>query len=425
MTRLSAALLAGRPAGSYAKGFVIVMDAEIIAIGTELLLGATVDTNSAYLAGQLAKAGVNVFRTSVVGDNIGRIAATINEALARADLVICTGGLGPTRDDVTREAVAQALNRPLEFHQELLDQIAARFAAFRHPMSESNRRQAYLPQGARAIENPRGTAPAFLIEDERGTVVVLPGVPHEMRFLFETAVLLYLRDERGVRDVILTRTLHATGLGESVIGERIADLMEQANPTLGISAKRARYELRMGAKATSAEEATAMLDALEATIRTRLGPYLIGDEPLEQIVPRLLAERQLTLALYEGHIAAPIYRALSAIPQGAALLRGVVIHPLDEPADEAASVALALSGAASVSNRWRSSLGLGMQAASVPNESGFTAVSVALVFPGGNRQATRYFDLRQSDGWGFVSTLGLETLRRYLLGTDDPVVRET
>ncbi len=402
----------------------IGMDAEIIAIGTELLLGATVDTNSAYLASQLATAGVNVFRTSVVGDNIGRIAAAINEALARADLVICTGGLGPTRDDVTREAVAQAFDRPLEFHQELLDQVAARFAAFRRPMSESNRRQAYLPQGARAIENPRGTAPAFLLEDERGTVIVLPGVPHEMRFLFETAVLLYLRNERGVRDVILTRTLHATGLGESVIGERIADLMEQANPTLGISAKRARYELRMGAKATSVEEATAILNTLEATLRERLGTYLIGDEPLEQMVPRLLAERQLTLALYEGHIAAPIYHALSAISQGTALLRGVVIHPLDEAADEAASVALALSGAANVSNRWRSTLGLGMQAASTSNESGFTAVSVALVFPGGTRQATRYFDLRQPDGWGFVSTLGLETLRRYLLEKDDPDARQ-
>lgn len=394
------------------------MDAEIIAIGSELLLGTTVDTNSAYLARQLAAAGVNLFRKSVVGDNQERIAATVREALGRADLVICTGGLGPTVDDVTREGVADALERPLEFRQELLDQIAARFAAFKRTMSESNRRQAYVPQGARAIENPRGTAPAFIVEDERGTVIVLPGVPYEMRFLFETAVLPYLRDERGVRDVILVRTLHATGLGESVIGERIADLMMATNPTVGISAKQARYELRIGAKAQSQAAAEEMIAQVVATIEERLGPYLIGDEPLDQQVVRLLAERGLTLALYEGAVIAPIYKALSATAAGLSCLRGVIVHPLDRPTDEVAAAALALSGAISASDRWRSDLGLGIQAASQPDASGFTAVSVALVTPTGNRQVTRHYDLRQAEGWEFVGTLGLELIRRYLIGDD-------
>lgn len=394
------------------------MDAEVIAIGSELLLGATIDTNSAYLAGQLAAAGVNVFRKCVVGDNLGRIAAAIDEALSRADLVVCTGGLGPTVDDVTREAVAQACGRPLEFRQELLDQIAARFAAFGRSMSESNRRQAYIPQGARAIENPRGTAPGFIVEDPRGTIIVLPGVPHEMRFLFQTAVLPYLRDERGVRDVILVRTLHATGLGESVIGERIADLMEQRNPTVGVSAKKARYELRIGAKAQSAAEAEAMIAAVEAVLRERLGAYLVGDEPLEQFVPRLLMAQQQTLSIYEGNASAPIYRALSGTAAGLKVLRGVIIHPLDEPADEAAAETLALSGAASVRDRWRSTLGVGIQAATYPDDTGFTAVSVALVFPGGQRQVTRRYDLRDPEGWEFVGTTGLELLRRYLLGEE-------
>jgi nicotinamide-nucleotide amidase len=392
------------------------MDAEIIAIGSELLLGATVDTNSAYLASQLAAAGVNVFRKSVVGDNVGRITALINESLSRADLVICTGGLGPTQDDVTREAVAQAFGRPLEFRQELLDQVAARFAAFRRTMSPSNRRQAYLPQGARAIENPRGTAPAFLIEDERGTVIGLPGVPSEMRFLYETAVLPYLRTERGIRDVILTRTLYATGLGESVIGERIADLMDQANPTVGISAKAARYELRIGARAERVEAAEALIAGVEATLRDRLGSYLIGDEPLEKLVPRLLTERQCSLAIYEGNAFAPVYRALGVRPEGLARLRGVTIHPLDEPADETGAEALARSGATTAMNRWRSDLAIGVQAATQPDESGFTAVSVALIAPDTTRHVTRHFDLRQVEGWGFVGTLGLEMLRRYLLG---------
>ncbi len=173
------------------------MNAEILAIGSELLLGETVDTNSAYLARQLASIGIDLFRKSVVGDNEMRIAAAIDEALNRADLVICTGGLGPTVDDVTREAVARALQRPLVFHQHLLDQIEARFRAFGRSMPESNRRQAYVPEGARIVENPRGTAPAFIVEDARGTVVVLPGVPSEMRYLWENAILPYLRDERG------------------------------------------------------------------------------------------------------------------------------------------------------------------------------------------------------------------------------------
>ena len=392
------------------------MDAEIIAIGSELLLGATIDTNSAYLARNLAAAGVNLFRKTVVGDNTERIAQCIREALGRAELVICTGGLGPTLDDVTREAVALAYGRALEFRPELMAQVEARFAAMGRPMSESNRRQAYVPAGARPIENPRGTAPAFIVEGDEGTVIVLPGVPYEMRFLFETAVLPYLRDERGVTDVILVKTLHATGLGESVIGELIADLMSASNPTVGISAKQARYELRIGARAGSRAEAEALVAAAEATIRERLGDNLTGDEPLPAEVARLLAERGLTLALYEGATLAPIYRALAAAPGGLGQLRGLIIHPLDRPTDEHAAAALAHAGAISAADRWRSDVGLGVQAASEPDGAGFTAVSVALVAPEGSRRITRRYDLRQPEGWEFVGTLGLDLLRRHLIG---------
>ena len=194
------------------------MQAEILAIGSELLLGETVDTNSAYLAKYMASMGIHVFRKAVVGDNQYRIAEMIEEAVDRVDLLICTGGLGPTVDDVTREGVAQALGRPLEFHQHLLDQIEARFRSFGRAMSPSNRRQAFVPQGARIVENPRGTAPSFIVEDQRATVIVLPGVPSEMRYLWENAIVPYLRDERGEKSTILVRTIHAAGLGESVIG---------------------------------------------------------------------------------------------------------------------------------------------------------------------------------------------------------------
>jgi len=397
------------------------MNAELIAIGSELLLGETIDTNSAYLARQLATIGVSLFRKTVVGDNQARIAATIDEALGRAELLICTGGLGPTVDDMTREAVAQALGRPLVFHQHLLDQIEARFRSFGRTMSESNRRQAYAPEGARIVENPRGTAPSFIVEDARGTVVVLPGVPSEMRYLWENAVLPYLRDERGQTGIILVRTLHAAGLSESRIGELVADLMAQENPTLGISAKRAQYELRIGARADSRAAAEALADAAEATIRERIGQYLIGSEKLDAAVARLMDERGLSLALYEGNDRAPTFRALSGIAQGRMLLRGAMIHPLDRPADDDAAVSLARSGALSAREHWRSALALGVQPASTPGADGFTMVAVALAHPKGIIEANRRYDLALDESWEFVGTLALDVLRQYLLAEESGV----
>jgi competence/damage-inducible protein CinA-like protein len=392
------------------------MNAEIIAIGSELLLGETIDTNSAYLARQLASIGIGLFRKTVVGDNEERIAAVIGDALDRADLVICTGGLGPTVDDMTREAVARALGRPLVFHQHLLDQIEARFRSFGRTMSESNRRQAYVPEGARIVENPRGTAPSFIVEDARGTVAVLPGVPSEMRYLWENALVPYLRDERGQTGVILVRTLHAAGLSESLIGEMVADLMSQENPTLGISAKRAQYELRIGAQANSRADAEALADAAEATIRERLGEYLLGAEKLEEAAPRLLQERGLSLALYEGNDRAPVYRVLAASPAGRAILRGAIIHPLDRPADHLAAQSLARTGALAARDRWRSDLALGVQPASAPGDDGFTTVFVALAHSGGIVVASRRYDLRLDEGWEFIGTLALDTVRRHLVG---------
>ncbi|MEN9934374.1 MAG: hypothetical protein RLZZ387_953 [Chloroflexota bacterium] len=396
------------------------MNAEILAIGSELLLGETIDTNSAYLARQLAAAGVGLFRKSVVGDNEERIAAMIGEALDRADLLICTGGLGPTVDDMTREAVARALGRPLVFQQHLLDQIEARFRAFGRTMSESNRRQAYVPEGARIVENARGTAPAFIVEDARGTVVVLPGVPSEMRFLWETQILPYLRDERGQTGVILVRTLHAAGLGESVIGEMIADLMEQENPTVGISAKQAQYELRIGARAGSMAEAEALADAAEATMRERLGQHIIGAERLVDAVVRLLGERGLSLALYEGDARAPLYHMLAAAPGGAARISGVILHPRDKPADDEVAAILARTSAVSTRDHWRTALAAAIQPATAPGADGadgadgFTTVCIALAHAGGVTESVRRIDMRAEDGWQFAGTMTLEMLRQYL-----------
>lgn len=393
------------------------MDAEIIAIGSELLMGTTIDTNSTYLASQLAAAGVHLRRKSVVGDTTEHIVSLLNEALSRADLVLCTGGLGPTLDDVTREAVALACARPLEFRQDLLDQIAARFAALKRPMGESNRRQAHIPAGARAISNPRGTAPAFLVEDERGTVIVLPGVPHEMRYLFEHVVWPYLRNERDVTDVILMRTLHVAGLGESVIGERIADIMERPNPTVGTSAKQGMCELRLVARSNTHEDAEALLSTVIAELHERLGAALTGDEPLSHLVVRLLREQRCSLALYEGNLAAPVHHVLRTTDENLEVLQGVLIHPHNQPADEQTLIALAENGAVAVRERWSSHLALGVQASSEPAASGLTPVTAALVSEEGIRSETHHYDLRQPEGWQYVSTMALNLLRRHLTHT--------
>jgi hypothetical protein len=236
-----------------------------------------------------------------------------------------------------------------------------------------------------------------------------------MRFLFETAVLPYLREERGVRDVILVRTLHVAGWGESIIGEKIADLMERSNPTIGISAKQARYELRIGARAQSSEEAEAMLVATETTLRERLGDILLAEEKLDEQIGRLMAEHNLTLALYEGHTMAPIYHALGAGNVPLPYLRGMMIHPLDTPTGEEAASALAHSGAVTVQNRWRSSLGMAMQAVDRPEARNSAPVCLSLVYPGGSRRQTCHYDLRQREGWDIVATLALNMLRDYLL----------
>lgn len=401
------------------------MKVEILAIGTELTLGVTVDTNSAYLARHLTEAGIPPSRVSIVDDNVERIAALMQEALGRSDLVLCTGGLGPTVDDMTREAAARALGRPLEFRQELLDQIAARFAAFNRVMSENNRTQAYVPQGARVLENPRGTAPAFIVEDERGTLIVLPGVPHEMRYLFENAVMPYLRDERGVRGITVVRTLHVALVGESVIGEQIADLMRLEHPVVGISAKMGRCELRISARAEDRATAESIIAPVEAELRQRLGSALMDNETISQQVVRLLRERNLTLALYEGNSVAPVYQAFFALPDGLRQVRGIMIHPLDQPADEQAILSLAQAGAARMQNHWTSDLSLGVQAMDHPQSDGFTPVCAVLRTPDGEQHAAGRYDLRQTESWDYVSNLALDMVRRYLSTEPEQASTET
>jgi len=277
------------------------MNAEIITIGTELLLGHTVDTNTAYLARQLAGLGLNLYRTTTVGDNEGRIAAAIQEALTRCQVVITTGGLGPTVDDVTRQAVARATGRSLILHEALLAQIAAFMARRGLVLGENNRRQALIPEGAIPIENPVGTAPGFIVQVDHRYVVALPGVPREMRYLTETRVIPFLREHLGLTSIIKSRVLHTVGVPESQVDRLIADLEQGQNPTVGLSAHPGQIDVRITARAESESEADALLASMETQVRERLGEMIYGtdEETLEGMVGELLRARKLTLAVLE------------------------------------------------------------------------------------------------------------------------------
>jgi nicotinamide-nucleotide amidase len=278
------------------------MRAEIVSVGSELLLGQIVDTNAAFVARHLAALGLDLFHKTTVGDNLGRVAAAVKTALGRVDVVITTGGLGPTEDDVTREAVARATNRELEFHPELLDQIEAFFRVRGLPLSPSNRKQAYVPRGAIPLPNPVGTAPCFILEEGTRTLVVLPGVPREMEYLLRTAALPHIRSRYGLQAAIVSRLVRVAGLGESRVGELLADLMARAaNPTVGTMAHPGQVDVRIAAKAPDEAAARALIAPVEAEICARLGDAVFGTdgESLEGAVAAQLANPGRTLGLVE------------------------------------------------------------------------------------------------------------------------------
>lgn len=295
--------------------------AEIITIGTELLLGEIQDTNTQYLARNFRDIGIDLYRATMVGDNPGRIAQTIRDSLQRADLIITTGGLGPTVDDPTRQAVAQALNVKLEFHPELWDQIQTRFARYGRKATENNRRQAYIPQGAIAVENPIGTAPAFIVEKGHKTIISLPGVPGELEYLWDQKVLPYLKERYHLQGTIKMRIIHLAGIGESQVDEWISDLETQDNPTVGLLAHPGQIDIRIAAKADSEEQANRLLNLIETTIRERCGDHIYGTDTttLEQMVLEKLAANHWNITIVEcgleGALTARLTDASVTIPE--------------------------------------------------------------------------------------------------------------
>lgn len=279
------------------------LNAEIVTTGTEILLGEIVDTNAAWIAQQLRDVGVNLFYKTTVGDNLARIRGVLELCMSRSDVIICSGGLGPTVDDMTRHAIAEATGCPLQMHEPSRRKLEERFERFGVQMTENNYVQALIPEGAIVIDNPVGTAPGFIVESAKSTVIAVPGVPREMKALMTETVLPYLR-QRGGEGVIRRRVLRTIGIGESAIDTLMTDLLQQNNPTVGLAAHTGQVDVRIAARGSSATEVESMLDALEAEVRKRIGQYIYTDTPgasYETVIVQRLQQAGATLAICENN----------------------------------------------------------------------------------------------------------------------------
>lgn len=286
------------------------LTAEILSVGTELLLGQIVDTNAAYLARRLAALGIDCFHISQVGDNFPRAREAIERALSRAELLVTTGGLGPTEDDLTREAIAAALGETPVVEPRLEADLRSFFASRGLSMPERNRKQAWLIPSARALPNPHGTAPGWWVSRHGREIVSLPGVPREMTAMWEDHVEPRLLERGGAHLVI--RTLKLIGIGESAVEQLLGELVRSTQPTVATYAKADGVHVRIAAKSESADEASAAVARAEAEVRRRLGKYVWGvdGEVLRDVIGMALARRGWRLAVREDLTAGAVSVAL-------------------------------------------------------------------------------------------------------------------
>ena len=304
------------------------MTAEILCIGTELLLGNITNGNARWIAEQLAALGVPHHRQAVVGDNRERLIAEVLSASTRSRVLITTGGLGPTPDDLTTEAIAAAFATPLVEHPQVWADIQARLAARGRPCAASNRRQAFLPEGAALLPNPTGTAPGMIWSPRPGfTILTFPGVPSEMRAMWQATAAPWLSNAGLADGVFASRMLHFWGVAESNLAEQMADLLEAANPTVAPYAGSGEVKLRITARAASADGAEALLEPVEAEIRARTGALCFGvdDDSLASVVLELLRRRGQTLAVAESCTGGGLGAALAAVPGASDVFVGGVI----------------------------------------------------------------------------------------------------
>jgi nicotinamide-nucleotide amidase len=411
------------------------MGAEILTIGTELLLGQIVDTNASWIAQRLAESGIDLFYKTTVGDNAARIEAAFRLALSRADVIIATGGLGPTEDDLTRDVVAALLERPLRLDPAVLAHIERRFAHRKIPMPDNNRKQAMVPEGAEVLPNPNGTAPGLFLKDRGRCIALLPGVPVEMKPLLTEQVIPRVRDAFGIGSRIVSRILKTCGISESKVDQAIGDYFrEMRNPTIGVLAHAGEIHIRLTCKGDDPATITRLLDDLEGKIRDRLGPLIFGrdEEKLEALVGQLLRGRGATLAVAESCTGGLLASRLTDIPGSSDYFeRGVVAYSTDAKEEILAvppqllrdfgAVSLEVARAMADGARRLSGTSFGLAITGIAGPTGGTPekpvglACIALAWEGGHVER----EYRLHGGRELIkyraSQMALELLRRHLL----------
>lgn len=307
------------------------MKAEILSVGTELLLGQIVDTNAAYLAQQLPPLGIDLYWISQVGDNQGRVVEVLRRAWSRSDVIIVTGGLGPTGDDLTRESIAELLGEQMVVVPELERELRETFARLKSSMPEHNIKQATLIPSAQALSNPVGTAPGWWVERDGRVIVAMPGVPSEMRLMWTDQALPRLQ-KLATGATIVSRTLKTIGMGESTVEDRIRLLISSVNPTLATYAKADGIHVRITAKAQTTDHARQLIKGMESRVRAILGTYIYGvdDDTLESVVGKLLREKALTLAVMESCSGGYLANSITDVAGSSAYFKGGLVAYTNE-----------------------------------------------------------------------------------------------
>jgi len=412
------------------------MIAEIVCIGTELLLGQIVDTNSTFLAEKLAAAGIDLYHKTIVGDNLKRIEEVLKLALSRADVVIASGGLGPTEDDLTREAILNITASPLEPDIESLEHIRKIFSLRNIPMPKNNEIQAMFPKGSKILPNPQGTAPGFVKEFNKKFIIALPGVPREFKEMVEKEVIPFLCSRLESPAIIKSMVLKTIGVSESKLSEILKDIFfSSSNPTLAYLAREGGIELRITAKGKNVEEASSLISKMEQQVRERIEKLIFGtdDESLEGVIGKMLRGKGLKLAVAESCTGGLIASKITDVPGSSEyFLMGAVTYSNKAKADilhvpgemiikhGAVSKEVAETMAKGIREVAGADIGIGVTGISGPS-GGTQEKPVGLVYialSAKDKLYCRDYCFRGTRGRNksFSAQMALEILRRYLLG---------
>ncbi len=415
------------------------MRAEIVSIGTELLLGDVTNSNAAFLARELASLGIDLYFITCVGDNPTRLEETLQKAFARSDLVITTGGLGPTSDDITREVIASAFGRPLKRDEKAEEMIRDFFARRDREMPEENLKQATLPEGAEPLFNETGTAPGFFLEVDGGKIFSLPGVPPEMKMMFRKKVRPKLIETQSGREIIHSRVLRIFGIGESEVENRLREVIAgQTNPTVAPLAGRGEVQVRITCKEVNKDLASEKIAQVAREISAILGNYIYGEDEdtLEGVMAVLLSQGGWTLAIAESCTGGLVGSRITDIPGASEFFRGSIVAYNDEikrgvlgvreetlKEHGAVSEETALEMARGTRKICQSDIGVGLTGIAGPGggtpQKPVGTVSFALVAPEKEFSMTRLLGSRRKDNKWRAGHHALDLVRRYLLNILD------